>query len=1016
MEQFHCTTSVTLEELARARGLPADLLRQLGWKETPEGVAIPWPRADGQVTWHVRHALDDGGPNGKRWSWQAYDREALLPYGADHLQTWVDRGHRVVVVTESEVDAVALLWCGVPAIAAGSAGGWQGRWWSVLRGFERVVVWVEDGGSLPLLRAVVQTRPADGPEVAVAHSLPGPKDPGRILAADPAGGPGVVRRAVQDARPVEVVADLLQAVVDRLQARRSSSGYAARCPFHDDRTPSLSLFRGDDGAWAWRCHAGSCGASGRLELLGAALGLVEKGDKQPAREVSSVFSQGVPLSVSRSALLVRVPGFPLHAVPGLVRRYVEEVARGIDCPPDLVAVPLLGAAGATWGNRLAIRLTSTWVERAVVWAAVVADPGSAKSPALEAALAPLVALQRKAYGRWQAEVERWRRELAASRKDRGTAPPPPRPELEHFFTADATLEALARILGETPTPGLVVAMDEIGAWVRSFDAYHQRGERQRWLSLWSGAALKVDRATREPVFLEHPVVCVVGCITPDCLHMLEAEAQQEDGFIDRVLYAFPDTRPMRFVDAPPPQVDLVPVFERLRRCPAGEVVLSKEARQLFKGFVDRNAEAQEVERFRPLRRYRAKLPRHLARLALVLHALHHPDDPAARPVAAETMAAAVELVGYFLGHAHRVLLELGDGVLARRVLEALAAAGGQLSRTRIHEELGRHVRAADLQAVRDFLAAQGAIEIVTLDPGPRGGRPVEAWRLARSRSRGACEETEETSPQDTNPPCWVCGGTPVVRGGLCKTCLDGEDPGPGPESPPGEPSPPHEAEVVQTPTWAMELVEGLGPDPVDQVAAARRVAHLVEPNLVPAALPPSARAPRCSCCGGPSEDGCLCPVCADGTNPDQDGPDGPRAQAEPPAEDSEPEPPGSEGGLPWPLDLALDVPAREPTDRVELAQVVAALLKAEPVPSSGCVGSPTALITSGQVTPSAAIRQSVDPLRFHLALPPARSCGGAWEPDQDHPGWLRCSRCKESLPENQLRAWAAKWAQEVARA
>ncbi|MDR7400475.1 MAG: DUF3987 domain-containing protein, partial [Armatimonadota bacterium] len=520
--------------------------------------------------------------------------------------------------------------------------------------------------------------------------------------------------------------------------------------------------------------------------------------------VSSVNSQPPLLSTWRSTRLVRVPGFPLHVLPPGVRQYVEEVSEGIQCPPDLVAVPLLGASGAVWGNRLAIRVTSTWVERAVIWAAVVAEPGSAKSPALEAALAPLVALQQAAYKRWTAEMERWKRELAATRKDRSAPPPPPQPDLEHYFTSDATLEALARILGETPTPGLVVVMDELAAWVNGFDAYHQRGERQRWLSLWSGGALKVDRATRGPVFLGQPVVCVVGGIVPDCLHLLEAEARLEDGFVDRLLYAFPDTRPMRFVDAPPPQADLVPVFQGLRSCPVGEVVLSEEAREVFAGYVDDNARAQELESFRPLRRYRAKLPRHLARLALVLHCLHHPEDPTAHPVAAETVAAAVELTEYFLGHARRVLLEFGDGALARKVLGALVAAGGQLSLSQLYAELGGHVRAPDLRAVRDFLVAQGAIEVVPLEPGPRGGRPSEAWRLTDRgdlergtpceeteetpcvESGGHCEETEETGPQAR---CTSPGGTPIPG------------PDPGRDRSRGCPSPP-----PRGPLW----VEALG--------------------------------------------------------------------------------------------------------------------------------------------------------------------------------------------------------------
>jgi hypothetical protein len=465
-------------------------------------------------------------------------------------------------------------------------------------------------------------------------------------------------------------------------------------------------------------------------------------------EVFSVFSQacGFSCAAPRPALMVHVPPFPLAVLPERVRRYVEEAAAGMGCPPDLVAVPLLAAAGATWGNKLSIRLTSRWEERAIVWAAVVAPPGSAKSPALEAALAPLVALQKDAYNDWQEAMGQWRKAQAARN---GKGPPEPRPQLEHYFTTDVTMEAIARILGgseeeRSVTPGLAVTMDELAAWVKSFDAYHARGERQRWLSLWAGAAVKVDRATKGTAFIDRPAVCVVGGITPDCLPLLEAEAGQEDGFIDRILYAYPDARPMRFVDAPPPTVDLAPTFGELRACPEGEVHLSPSAREEFARFVDENAEAQEGESFRPLRRYRSKLPRHLARLVLVLHALHHPQAPAALPVVKETMAGAIALTRYFLAHAHRVLLEFGEGALARRVLELLSASGA-MELGALYSALGGHVRAGELRAVRDFLVAQGLVVVTPVPPGPTGGRPGERWELAPGGENPyPCEKTEKT--------------------------------------------------------------------------------------------------------------------------------------------------------------------------------------------------------------------------------------------------------------------------------
>ena len=38
----------------------------------------------------------------------------------------------------------------------------------------------------------------------------------------------------------------------------AGDGWMARCPAHEDKTPSLSIGKGDDGRWLLKCHAG-CG-------------------------------------------------------------------------------------------------------------------------------------------------------------------------------------------------------------------------------------------------------------------------------------------------------------------------------------------------------------------------------------------------------------------------------------------------------------------------------------------------------------------------------------------------------------------------------------------------------------------------------------------------------------------------------------------------------------------------------------------------------------------------------------
>src|SRR5690242_9765112 len=41
---------------------------------------------------------------------------------------------------------------------------------------------------------------------------------------------------------------------------------SARCPFHDDRKNSFSVYQNEDGVWCWKCHAG-CGSGDEINLL-----------------------------------------------------------------------------------------------------------------------------------------------------------------------------------------------------------------------------------------------------------------------------------------------------------------------------------------------------------------------------------------------------------------------------------------------------------------------------------------------------------------------------------------------------------------------------------------------------------------------------------------------------------------------------------------------------------------------------------------------------------------------------
>jgi putative DNA primase/helicase len=56
-------------------------------------------------------------------------------------------------------------------------------------------------------------------------------------------------------------------LVERVHARRSGKGWIAKCPSHDDHTPSLSIDEGIGGCALLKCHAG-CDADAVLSAIG----------------------------------------------------------------------------------------------------------------------------------------------------------------------------------------------------------------------------------------------------------------------------------------------------------------------------------------------------------------------------------------------------------------------------------------------------------------------------------------------------------------------------------------------------------------------------------------------------------------------------------------------------------------------------------------------------------------------------------------------------------------------------
>ena len=395
-----------------------------------------------------------------------------------------------------------------------------------------------------------------------------------------------------------------------------------------------------------------------------------------------------------------VAPFPLEVLPPTLRMWVEQAAAALPCPPDFLAVPALVGAGIALGAYLRIEVKPGWREGPQLFAAIVADPGTKKSPALRAALAPL----------WDRQAVGW----PAAAADGDSHP-------VQCVTTDTTTEGLIALHALNPH-GLVVAPDELTAWVGSFGEYKRGGgsDRAHWLSLWNGHEVIVNRKGHAPLAVGPTCVGVVGAIPPQVLDRLAPEATLADGLTDRILWAWPDPVPLRWTEAgvpPDVQTGYADLITRLwtlgGTADAPRVVgWTDAARGEWVRWMTRQYAAQATVP-QALRGAWAKFDGLGARLTLIVHGLRVAAGEAPDLLAVDppSVTAAWALADYFLSHARRVTARWPDTRRDRqclRVVTHLQECGGSASVREIQRQQLAGLRTAlDVRAVFQELTERG---------------------------------------------------------------------------------------------------------------------------------------------------------------------------------------------------------------------------------------------------------------------------------------------------------------------
>jgi hypothetical protein len=407
--------------------------------------------------------------------------------------------------------------------------------------------------------------------------------------------------------------------------------------------------------------------------------------RERVREKGESWPEPVPL-----ANVPEAEPFPVELLPGRLAQFARDAGEALACPVDYLAVPLLAIAGAAIGASRALEIKAGWWERPSLYAAVVGPPGCGKTPSLKLAAGPVYAEQERRLKLWKYAKLAWEE---SESEEKG-----PRPILQPVFVSDITTEALAPILQDSPR-GVAMIRDELTAWVNSLDQYRARGrgaDRQFYLAAWAGEPVSVHRKNQDdgPLFVPHPFLSVAGGLPPDLLERFRGERAIRDGFLDRILFAFPEPPPAteenwRCVSEEAAEAwnETLAALLTLEGEQAREggmrprfVHLTADGKIAWKGFTRALANEMNADTFGEcLRGPWSKLRSYGARLALIIHLLRKTaDETKGEDVDGESMERAAALVKYFQSHARKVYAAMGSGrdlEDARRVLDWIVRRG-----------------------------------------------------------------------------------------------------------------------------------------------------------------------------------------------------------------------------------------------------------------------------------------------------------------------------------------------------
>jgi hypothetical protein len=469
----------------------------------------------------------------------------------------------------------------------------------------------------------------------------------------------------------------------------------------------------------------------------------------------------------------RVP-FPVHALPAVLRQFVQDVAEALGVPPECVATPALATCATAIGNtcRICVQLSQT--EPSVLWAVTLLEHDSWLAPAYHAAIAPLVARQDQYDAQYQEEEEFYTRAKQLKKSDpakwkrynAGYTDDPEKPAPAYLFTAKGTVDTLATLLARHPR-GLALMQDDLSGFVAGLGACQRDGgeKEANFLEFYNAGTVKLNRINRR-IFVPTAALSILGTCPPTVFRKaIGAMGSNRKPVVNRLAASFilasPEPKPQPRRASKPcetgPYHHLIGelLAMPLPLDPDGRteptlVPMLPEAQESFYTFVDEHDAQTAAIRNPALRAHYANLGAVAARLALIFYLCDNvsrqPGElPDGAGVQERHVLAGIALARWYGLEATRVYAEgqvAGDRNV-KKLLELARSHGGHITVGEMSRAKFRWRNPTLAEADMHALARAGHGKVITTTPGSQGGRPSMQFVLAEPGEDRQTSESPE---------------------------------------------------------------------------------------------------------------------------------------------------------------------------------------------------------------------------------------------------------------------------------